>query len=372
MKSIEFQSVFIERSAWESETATKVKNYFKNVQLIEDDQLSKKSFSYSGGKKILLIKNFKGHFFKRCPGASQKKALACCNYFILNLGSGCNLDCSYCYLQSYLTQPTTTIYANIESALNELQVMAQDFSHLPFRIGTGEIIDSLSLDPLTGYSQKLIEFFKTVPNWKLEFKTKTDFVDQFVDLPHAKNVICSWSVNSQFVTATEEHFTSSLQERLLAARKCKDRGFLVSFHIDPLIFYSDWQVGYSDLVQRITDLFRPEEVHLISIGALRFQKEQIQTMRQRFASSSLVNQAEVFPSETGKYRFDQRIRQKMFHWVVQQFNRNSSAWNTFLCMETPENWMATYESLPSQIPALKEAFRPLPKIKKPEVPVTLS
>ena len=49
----------------------------------------------SAAKKTLLLKEFKGAFFKRCPGASPK--LMCCNYYVLNLGQNCEMDCSYCY-----------------------------------------------------------------------------------------------------------------------------------------------------------------------------------------------------------------------------------------------------------------------------------
>jgi spore photoproduct lyase len=226
-------------------------------------------------------------------------------------------------------------------------------------------VDSLSLDPLTGYSQKLIQFFKTVPNWKLEFKTKTNLVDQFLDADHGGNVIVSWSINAHHVVQSEEHKTNSLKERLDAAQKCRDRGFLISFHIDPLIYFEGWQQGYRQLVDEITNRFKPEDLLVLSIGALRFTKDQIAIMRHRFAPDSLVNQAEVFSSDTGKYRYDQRIRQKMFSFVVNAFKDHSPDWNTFLCMETPESWISTYDSMPGRIEPLKDFFRPLPKIKMP-------
>ena len=64
--------------------------------------------------KYFLLLNLKVKFFKRCPGA--RPGLTCCNYFVLNLGVQCNMNCSYCYLQSFVNTPVMKVYANIERA----------------------------------------------------------------------------------------------------------------------------------------------------------------------------------------------------------------------------------------------------------------
>src|SRR5690606_33879696 len=71
-------------------------------------ELSAREFERS--KRNLFITKFKGHFFKRCPGS--RPGLACCNYFVLNWGQQCDMNCSYCYLQSFINAPVMTIYSN--------------------------------------------------------------------------------------------------------------------------------------------------------------------------------------------------------------------------------------------------------------------
>ncbi len=312
-------------------------------------------------KSRLVVRPFQGQFFKRCPGASQKKALPCCNYYVLNLGSGCPFDCSYCYLQSYLGPSDTTIYSNLDSAIDELQEMADQFGHLPYRIGTGEIIDSLALDPLTLFSRNLISFFKKYPAWTLEFKTKSDRVVQFLDCEHSNNVVVSWSINPPSIVDSEEHGTASLSQRLKAAQKCVQAGFPVAFHIDPMIYTADWKENYSELVQMVTSIFSPSQVSVISLGALRFQPEQKWTMKKRFGAKSIVNQSEMWPSTSGKLRYDQDLRSQMFQFVIEQFKNQSPDWKIFLCMETPEVWLSTTGSFPSQNDQIKNLFRPLPE-----------
>ncbi len=326
----------------------------------ERDRLS--ADEYVRSKRSLWLTPFRGTFFKRCPGATQKKVLNCCNYHVLNLGSQCNFDCSYCYLQSYLQHKTLKIYTNVDSALAELREMAQEHGHLPFRVGTGEIMDSLSLDPLTLVSRDLIAFFANYPKWTLEFKTKSDFVDQFLDAPHAGNVVVSWSVNPAEIVNREEHGTARLAERLAAARRCRNRGFQIAFHLDPMIYFPDWQLHYAELVDQITSQFSPDDVNVISMGALRFQPEQRFLMKERFGLKSLVTSAEMWPSEGGKLRYDFQIRNQMFDFVIQRFRGHNSRWRIFLCMETPETWIQSLQQTPMQVEGLRDLFRPLPKL----------
>jgi spore photoproduct lyase len=363
-----FEKIFIDERSRFSALAVRVQSLFpsEKLEFVSEAPLQHKGSlsaeQFNRSKRLLYIKPFDGHFFKRCPGASQKKVLTCCNYHVLNLGQQCNMNCSYCYLQSYLNTPTMQMYSNIDQALQELEEMASTHPNLPYRVGTGEVIDSLSLDEISLFSRQLISFFQRYPKWTLEFKTKSDKVDQFLDCEHAGNVVVSWSINAPAIIQAEEHGTASFKARLAAARKCADRGFQVAFHIDPLIYHPDWQQGYGQLVSAIHENFKPSEVHVISVGALRFQPEQRHLMRERFGMKSWVTSAEVFPSEGNKLRYDQSLRREMLDFVIQSFKVKDPAWRVFMCMETPESWISSYEKTPLQVPELKDLFRPLPKV----------
>lgn len=356
-----FKKVFIHRDCKHSELTCRLKSLFPTEKI---EWVTQKPFSQSQGplsarefdrsKRHIYVENFKGEFFKPCPGS--RPGLTCCNYFVLNLGLQCDMNCSYCYLQSFINTPVLTIYANIDQAIDELRELMKTCKEQAFRIGTGEVIDSLSLDPITQYSKKLIPFFRDIPKWKLEFKTKSHFVDQFLNEPHGGNVITSWSMNPQNIIEREEFGTASLQERLEAARKCADKKFLIAFHIDPIIWHPGWQESYKTLVDNITSLFSPKELYALSVGALRFQPEQKDIMRERFGMKSWVTLAETFKSRDGKLRYDHNLRKEMFYYIIKSFKSHSEDWNIFLCMESPETWLSSYGSLPKDTGRLKELF----------------
>lgn len=362
---LDFDKIFINHRSKDSEVAARFRSAFPDDKIEYVDEApfggeNKKGFlgkrAFDKSKKNILITPFEGQFFKRCPGTHQK--MACCNYFVLNLGLQCNMNCSYCYLQSFINTPVMTVYSNIEKALEELDQMTSEFNGLTFRVGTGEVIDSLSLDPLTLYSRELIRFFKSRPHLTLEFKSKSDYIDQFINEDHGRNVIVSWSINPETIVTYEEHGTASLAKRLVAARKCLDKNFKTSFHIDPVIWHPSWKESYGSLVDEITTKFLPTEVPYISLGALRIQPEQKWIMKERFALDSFVNQAELFEGEDKKLRYDQDLRNEMFKFIIDRFKANNSQWNIFLCMESPETWLSTYENTPRKVDGLAELFEP--------------
>ena len=360
----QFDRVYIDEESLGSALAQRVQSFFSKdrIHIVKEKPLqetptplSAKNFERS--KRHLWITPFKGSFFKRCPGAG---GMVCCNYFVLNLGLQCNMNCSYCYLQSYINSPVLTLYSNIHEALLELEEIALANPHKPYRVGTGEVTDSLSLDELTLNSLDLIEFFHKYPAWTLEFKTKSSKVDQFLSVPHKGNVVVSWSINPQYIIKREEHGTASLTERFAAARKVLQKGFKVAFHMDPMIWFPEWKEHYLQLVDQIDQNFSPEEVKSITIGALRFQPEQRHMMKERFGMESLVNRGELFPTKEGKWRYDQQLRNLMFHEVMAHFKAKNPAWNVWFCMENVETWSAQMDLPPRLNPELKDYFEPLP------------
>ncbi len=358
-----FERVYIHQESVESELAQRLREIFpsEKIETVDRQPLAELKGELSAGefsrsKRLLYICRFRGQFFKRCPGA--RPGLACCNYFVLNWGLQCDMNCSYCYLQSFINTPLLTIYSNLDDALTELRDLKAQIGDQGLRIGTGETVDSLSLDPLTLYSHRLIEFFRDCPGWKLEFKTKSRFVEQFIDVAHAGNVIVSWSLNPQHIIEREEHGTASLSERLAAAKQCWENGFLISFHIDPMIWHPEWRKNYQLLINAVAGSFRPEDISYMSVGALRFQPEQRAIMRERFGMNSYVTSAETFSSSDGKLRYDSKTRQEMFQFILSGFQKLDPQWRIFMCMETPETWLKATGSSPFKSEKMHDLFDP--------------
>ena len=302
----------------------------------------------SVGKRTLVLTRHQGSFFKHCPASQTRGETAnvCCNYFVINFASNCHMECSYCYLQSYLNFPYIVVHANVEDLTRELESALAASPGSFFRIGTGELADSLALDPVTGYAQRLVEFFAAQGNAVLELKTKTDCVEGLLGLEHRGRTVVAWSMNTRYVQKREEHKTASIEERLVAARQCADEGYRVGFHFDPLAHYPDWENDYRQLVEEIFDHLPAEAIAWFSIGALRMTSGLRDTMRSRFPGSFLPL-GELVPCPDGKLRYAKSIRTRMYLKMLEWIRaRASASTGVYACMERPEVWSRVFEASP--------------------------
>lgn len=286
-------------------------------------------------KETLRLVAFPGELLKPCPGTGE--GYICCGYRILNVGTNCPLDCSYCILQAYMNQPSLRLFVNLPEALPGIgRRLAADRSRL-WRIGTGEFTDSLALDPVARWTEWLPPFVAEHPNAVLELKTKTDRIQGLLASPHRDRIVVSWSLNSPWIVSREEHRAPGLERRLRAAARCQEEGFAVAFHFDPLVRHPGWRDGYARTVDLLDRYVAPRGVIWISMGAMRYMPGLKAVIRRRHPGSAVLH-GEFVPGLDGKMRTFKPLRTEMYGFLRERI----TAWNPdpglYLCMESDEVW----------------------------------
>lgn len=293
-----------------------------------------------GEKKTLILFRYPGSFLKSCQGSG---ADVCCDYFTLNCVWNCHLECTYCVLQSYLNGGAIVVCTNFGDLEREVrETLAQSPKRI-FRIGTGELGDSLAVDPLTGFSRRLVSLFANLPNGYLELKTKSDCVSNLEGLDHRGHTIVSWSMNSESVCRREESGAAKLQERLAAAVKCRDWGYRLGFHFDPIVYDEDWETGYRESVRSIFRSVDPASVAWISLGALRFPPNLIGRVKKRFPDSR-IPYGEFVPGHHGKLRYFRPIREEMYRKMISWIREDAPQVAVYLCMESVPVWKNSFDT----------------------------
>jgi spore photoproduct lyase len=343
-------SIYVEASVEDSPITKQVLDSlpFVPVQKIDSsigllEKAKQQNLSTSRAKKSLLIAEQKGEFFKSCPGQQSKgnSRNVCCNYYVLNFATNCHMECSYCYLQAYLNFPYMVVYANLDKLQTELDRSIADNPQQYFRVGTGELADSLALDAITAYSKPLVEYFAERANAVLELKTKTDCIENLLDLRHKGRTVIAWSLNPPFIQETEEHKTASIDRRIRAAQLCVEAGYPVAFHFDPIIHYPGWKVGYQDLIRSTLSKISSSSIAWISLGALRMPDKLKEEVRERFPSSVLPL-GELVPGGDGKLRYFKPIRIEIYDHMRRWIERWGSGIPVYACMERPEVWSKSF------------------------------
>ena len=327
-----------------------------NTNVEEAIQTIQKNSSdvFGAGKRNLILTRFKGSFLKKCPGISP--GMVCCNYYVVNLFKNCIYDCSYCFLQDFLeNNPLLVAYVNIEDLLEELDHTFSAHPDRKFRVGTGELADSLALDEVIPYSQQLIPFFNQRENAVLELKTKSNCVKNLLNQDSTQNVIVSWSLNPQVIIEQEEKGTPNLEQRLDAARLCANKGYKIGIHFDPIIIYPDWERDYHDMVKRIFEVLSPQQIEWISLGSFRFRKSLKKIINERHKNTRLFT-GEHIASKDGKRRYLRPLRNEAYKNLRQLLKSISSDLDVYVCMETKEIWEGVTGEMPRSDEKLDKFF----------------
>ena len=306
---------------------------------------------FTAGKHRLFFTRSRSRFLEHCPAGTP--GLVCCNYLVVSLISNCPMDCSYCFLQEYLANnPTLKVYTNVEDLLGEVAAAVDRQPWKQFRIGTGELSDSLALDPLLGFSADLVPFFAQRKNVLLELKTKSDCVEGLLNFDsqyrpdQLDRVIVSWTITPPHITDTEEHGTASFVERVAAACRVQAAGYRVGFHFDPLIEYPDWEADYAETIAQLFSAIDPRRVAWLSLGSLRLTPALRAAVRRRFPGTRLLSGEQV-QCQDGKWRTFQPLRVKMYRTLSGWLRQAAPTVPLYMCMETAPVWEKVFGQAPS-------------------------
>lgn len=297
----------------------------------------------SEGKELLLLTRQSGEFVKPCPCTPHHIG---CNYFIINSAMNCPLNCTYCILQHYLTNPLVTVFVNTDDLWNQLDLFLSRQRKRILRIGTGELTDSLALDHITEHSQECISYFKKKTHVLFEIKTKTVNIGNILKAKPAENIIVAWSLNSPIIARDEEKGCPSIEERIAASRILALKGFRVAFHFDPLILYPGWEEGYAWTVHRLFREVPVSQIAWISLGSFRFPPGLKPIIKKRFPATQIIYE-EFIRGKDGKYRYFKPHRLKQYKTIMDFIKKGrGGAVPIYLCMESRNIWKEVLNKKP--------------------------
>jgi spore photoproduct lyase len=286
-----------------------------------------------------------------CPGTSGH---LCCGYWTLDLYVGCRLACAYCILRSYLNFAPVTVYLDPRPAMTALGRLARANPGRLVRVGTGELGDSLELDPLFRLSEHLIRAAAAHPNLHLELKTKTDRVDHLEAVRPKGNAVIGFSLNPEAVARDLEPGAAPPGQRLAAARRAAAAGFRLAFHFDPIVLQRGSTAEtlrlYLPLAESLAE-FGPGLISWVSLGTLRYPPALQESLREAGLAAG-----QFVPCRDGKFRYLQRERSRLYRALAMELERGTGA-PVYLCMESPAVWRNVFGRLPRGIPAVRDIFQ---------------
>jgi spore photoproduct lyase len=181
----------------------------------------------------------------------------------------------------------------------------------------------------------------------VEFKTKSVNIDHLLPIGQKGNAVLSWSLNTERVIERYEKDTAGLADRIGAAARAADSGFLTAFHFDPIIDYEGCEFEYLGVIDSLLSRIRVSSVAWISMGCFRFSPSFKDHVRARFPDEQLTC-AEMFPSFDGKFRYLKQKRVALYRTLYDRIIQHSRRIPVYLCMEPRDVWDSLFhETAPS-------------------------
>src|SRR5262245_3553624 len=128
-----FLQYFAEKSIQNLQETSGITGWHKDLKWIEDYQKFRQDTMHRE-KQCVIFARKRGAWLKpfHCYHQNHES-----HYFSLDLAEGCQFDCVYCYLQSYLNNGALVIFVNRDGLETELQSFASE----PVWISTGILTD---------------------------------------------------------------------------------------------------------------------------------------------------------------------------------------------------------------------------------------
>lgn len=305
------------------------------VELTGDDLLGQ----HYRGKKTLV---FGVH--QSAVRYSEEDGNACPNYWHFSPYGFCPFDCQYCYLAGtpgVKHSPTVKIFLNLPEMLDRVAATAAKLAR-PTAFYLGKLQDGLALDPLTGYSRRMIPFFARQPHARLILLTKSASVENLLDLDHRGHTILSWSLNPPEISQAFERNVPSPAERVAAMRRCAAAGYSLRAVLMPMVPVADWQDIYARFVE---ELLTSVPLQRITLGQICSYSGALTLMEAKLGKENPISRLlERRKTADGRVRFPLAERVQVCRHLIHCIHRIQPGLDISLCLEERR----TFEALDLQ------------------------
>jgi len=284
---------------------------------------------YSGKRTLVLGEH------RSAVRQSNESDNTCPNYRHFSPYGFCPYDCTYCYLagtQGVRFSPTVRIFLNLPEMLGRIGRIATGLGR-ETAFYMGKLQDGLALDPLTGYSRRMVPFFAAHRFARLIILTKSADVANLLGLRHGGRTILSWSLNPPAVCDLFEAGTPCPAERIDAMERCAAAGYPIRAVIMPIIPIRGWPEAYDCFLR---DLLARVPLDRITLGGICSYDWARRLMEAKLGPDNAISRSLAEAprrSADGRHRYPASLRTRAYRHLVDVIRRCRPGLEIGLCLE---------------------------------------
>ncbi|MBL4821880.1 MAG: DNA photolyase [Gammaproteobacteria bacterium] len=183
----------------------------------------------------------------------------------------CVYDCRYCFLQGMYRSANYVLFTNYEDFATQLQIKTHGQSVNPV-FYSGYDCDSMALEPVSHFAEFFVDWFADNPAATLELRTKSTQLRSLYNRQPVSNCIIAMSFTPKDIYRRWESKVPGIEKRLDALKKLQEQGWPVAIRLEPLIYESDFENSYDQLLSDIFEKIDGNRIHSISTGMFRMPK----------------------------------------------------------------------------------------------------
>ena len=270
---------------------------------------------YQGHRTLVLGEH------KSAVGRSDEAGNTCPNFWHFSPYGYCPYGCQYCYLsgtQGVRFSPSVKIFVNLEEILAEIDGRARQIGR-PEAFYLGKLQDGMALDPLTGYSRRMIRFFADHPLAQLRVLSKSADFQNVLDLDHRGHTVLTWTLNPPAVREAYEAITPPVEERIAAMGQCAAAGYPIRAMLMPIIPIPDWQQHYDWLLEH---LLAAVPLDRLTLGGICSYGPALNLMERKLGKDDLaVRSLSVLSNgpDDGRARYPRQLRREVCSICCKRF-----------------------------------------------------
>ena len=248
--------------------------------------------------------------------------------------NGCVHKCRYCGLGGLLVT-----MVNVEDYIEQFDRLmeAHPWQETFLLEDDAEV---LCLEPELGCLGPLVEHFGTLDGKYLIIHAKSANVDWMLDLKHNGNTIIVWSVSGPTQAREIEPVAASTEERIEAARKAQEAGYIVRFKYKPIIPVRGWREECAGTTAAIFENTKPDLISLCSFMWTDIDQmlgeidEDLLDPDAVAAAKAAANDA----TDPKCHPFPLKIRRELYEHHIAQIRKHSADVPISLSTESMDMW----------------------------------
>ncbi len=325
-------TIYIENEICDHPVTRKVLSRFTNVNIIECDRyteiFNRKAQNFRLQKKnpsLILAKKHSGFVLE----APDDYGIEGDNNYYFSHMLNCIYDCRYCFLQGMYRSAHYVLFVNYDNFTEEIGNKLKSHPDEEAWFYSGYDCDSLALDPVTGFADFILSFFRSQPKAHLEFRTKSTQIRSLLKSDPIDNCAIAFSLSPENITQVLESKTPSLFNRLDAMKKLQQAGWNVGIRFEPLIYMDDYKTHYSQLFSTVFDQLDADQLHSISVGSFRVPKGYFKNMVKLYPDEKLF--AGPLEESDGMIAYRLELQEEMLTWCSQQITDQAPSCHHYQC-----------------------------------------